>query len=77
MMFGVRRPVAALVLGGLSPNCTTLKSNDGRDRSRPSKAVTGHRTPKVLHQLKLAKEVSNFYRGILVRVGTMCGILTD
>jgi len=44
--FGVRRPVAALVLGDLSPILRIeTQPNDGRDWSRPTKALTGQRTP--------------------------------
>jgi hypothetical protein len=36
--FGLRRPGAAVF--------ARIQANRGRDRSRPAKAVTGHRTPK-------------------------------
>ena len=40
------RLVAALVFGDLSPSSfRATRSNRGRDRSRPNKALTGQRTP--------------------------------
>jgi len=47
----VRRLVAALVCGGLTARILSKKEGTkcrGRDKSRPSKALTSQRTPKEL-----------------------------
>jgi hypothetical protein len=44
----VRRPVSALVCGGLTPQLSNeLNFAEGCDRSQPIKAVTGHPIPKL------------------------------
>jgi hypothetical protein len=45
-LLGVRRPGAALVRGGLTPLPAANSVCESCDRSQPTKAVTGHRTPK-------------------------------
>ncbi len=47
--FGVRRPGAALVRGGLTPVIRENVFGCSRDRSRMAKALTGQRTPKGLN----------------------------
>ncbi|MEP6820415.1 MAG: hypothetical protein ABJA18_12840 [bacterium] len=38
--------VGALASGGLTPRFPDEFNRNGRDKSRPTKAVTGNRTPK-------------------------------
>src|SRR2546423_11154764 len=45
-LFGVPRPVTAFASGGLTPLVEANAVCKGCDRSQPTKAVTGHRTPK-------------------------------
>jgi len=45
-LFGVRRPVAALALGGLTPGRSVVFITGDCDRSQSTKALTGQRTPK-------------------------------